>query len=148
MRPQAPFRGQPTLAAALGPRCPTAGTKQKEQLVLLFFVCQGGREPTSGEMRARPKGLALRRPKGLASRRKRHRQMCRRIVRYFLNASLGLRPRDLFDSKETAVVTTFLRPLNKRNPSGFLPQKTAYFIFWDEKTVFSLFIFVFLFCAK
>ncbi|MBQ9038019.1 MAG: hypothetical protein IJ119_00875, partial [Clostridia bacterium] len=32
--------------------------------------------------------------------------------------------RDLFDSKETAVVTTFLGPLNKRNPSGFLPSLT------------------------
>ncbi|MBQ8963234.1 MAG: hypothetical protein IJ089_05490, partial [Clostridia bacterium] len=27
-------------------------------------------------------------------------------------------------SKETAVVTTFLGPLNKRNPSGFLPSLT------------------------
>ncbi|MBQ6325949.1 MAG: hypothetical protein IJI26_07795, partial [Clostridia bacterium] len=30
----------------------------------------------------------------------------------------------LFDSKETAVATTFLGPLNKRNPSGFLPSLT------------------------
>ena len=52
---------------------PTAGTKQKEQLVLFFFVCQGGREPTLGEMSARPKGLAL--------RRRRHSEANRRLRR-------------------------------------------------------------------